>query len=102
MKNKFLLLIAVFMFSCEDADNTAINDKQGSVEIQLSSKHLDSLHDEITIYRQYYSKSICVSKDTTRDTVISLGKTKEVGEDSLGNKKEFTVRKDYEFFITIK
>lgn len=108
MKIKFItmaILSAMFIMSCGETSEdvtTAASDKQGAIEIQLASKHLDTLHDEITIYKQYYVRSICIKKDTIRDTVIALGKTQEWGEDSLGNEKQFTVKKDYEFFITIK
>jgi hypothetical protein len=84
----------------EDQSNTV--DKNGSVEVVLSTRHIDSLKDELTTHYKVWRKGSIVSEYAKRDTIPGLESYKTEGEDDNGNTQNVKVKKDYEFFVTVK
>lgn len=99
-----LLALAVLAVSCNppSEDEVSTVDKSGSVEVEFSTKHIDEKTDVLTSKRTIWKNGNIVKVLTTNDTVPSLGVTKEVGENEEGEEKEISVKRDYEFFVTIK
>ena len=53
----YFLLISIFIYSCDEAedDKVALN-KDGSVDIHITDKALDSTHDLIVLHETFYVK----------------------------------------------
>jgi hypothetical protein len=106
---KLILTVALsacmFLSACssDDDDSKAKTvDKTGSVEVTLSSSHLDSLKDQVTTHYIVWNKGLKVKEFDVRDTVPSLGNTNTEAESDSGQTKNINVRKDYDFFVTVK
>jgi len=98
------LVLILFISACDDnnEDQAKTVDKNGSVEVSLSTKHIDSLKDELTTHYTVWRKGSIVREFTKRDTVPGLEKFNTEGEDDNGNTQDIRVKKDYEFFVTVK
>ena len=103
MKKLSLLLLAPLLFSCVQENEDVVNQptKDGSIEASISTKHAGSV-DILTTEYKVWNKGKVEKTFTKADTIKSLGKTKEEGEDAEGNVKDVVVQKDYEIFITVK
>lgn len=108
---KFLLVLGLFSVaafaSCEDVkeqndDVVQIPPHDGSIIINTTVTHLDSTRDLLIMSREVWVKDHTVLDKLIKDTIPSLGTTKQEGEDSDGNTKSVVVKKDYEFYITVK
>jgi hypothetical protein len=104
----FLILLGLALSSCEN-DNAGSNndkvkaiDKDGSIEAQISVKHLSDTQDVMYIERKTWIHKKIVKDITTTDTIPSLGKTRETAENSSGDDTTVTVNKNYQIFITVK
>lgn len=97
-----LILPLLWLMSCEEQETEAVLDKSGSVEIQLSSHRIEGWKDVITRKQIIWVNNSILKETIQRDTVPSLGTTKEWGENEQGEEKEIQVPKEYQFFITIK
>ena len=101
-----LALAATFSFSlvgCDDEPEVeqSVN-KTGSVEVMLSTKHLnDSLDLVITTYKVWSKLNVVKTREIV-DTVPSLGVTTTEGENDEGETATVTVPKEYEFYVTVK
>jgi hypothetical protein len=100
----FVFALALFISACDDnnEDQAKTVDKNGSVEVALSTKHIDSLKDELTTHYTVWRRGSIVREFTKRDTVPGLETFKTEGEDDAGNTQDLKVKKDYEFFVTVK
>lgn len=99
------LVFIAFFSSCVDnrqEDRTTTINKEGSIEVVVSTAHLNDSLDVMSITTETFKKNYSVSKKVFFDTIPSLGKFKAEAEDSVGNVKEVTIPKDYEFFVTLK
>ena len=100
-----VLLSCLFLSACDgdDDDSKAKTvDKTGSVEVTISSSHLDSLKDQLNTHYIVWNKGIKVKEFDVRDTVPSLGNANTEAENDSGDTKNINVRKDYDFFVTVK
>ena len=97
------LILILFLSACDDNDDQAKQvDKNGSIEVSLSTRHIDSLKDQLTTHYTVWSKGIKVREFDKNDTVPSLGTFTTEGENNNGDTKDISVKKDYEFFVTVK
>jgi formylmethanofuran dehydrogenase subunit D len=103
----FLIILGFALGSCQTENNSnndkvKVIDKDGSIEAQISVKHLSDTKDVLYIERKTWIHNQIIKDVTTTDTVPSLGQTREVGENSDGNDTTVTVKKNYQIFITVK
>ena len=91
----------VFM-SCEDDDKVQEISKNGSVETIMSVDHLNDSLDIVKTSHKIWIKNVLVKNIIHRDTIPTLGVTTEEGENSDGDTKKVSLKKDYEIFITVK
>ncbi|MDB4927064.1 hypothetical protein [Mucilaginibacter sp.] len=99
-----ICFIGVLLLSaCDNNEDQAKTvDKNGSVEIALSTRHLDSLKDELTTHYTVWRKGAIVREFNKHDTVPGLETFKTEGENDNGDTQNVKVKKDYEFFVTVK
>ncbi|MDB5125330.1 MAG: hypothetical protein JWP94_3459 [Mucilaginibacter sp.] len=106
MKLLFLLGFAFILLFCacnnENSDQVKQVDKNGSIEVSLSTAHIDSAKDLLTTHYTVWRKGVKVREFDKKDTVPSLGQFTTEGENDNGDIKDVNVKKDYEFFVTVK
>lgn len=96
-------LLSYLIISCnekkEDSNNDLVKEpnKNGSIETVVSIKH-DSLYDLLTTTHKVWFKGSLEKTFINTDTLHSLGDT--LKQDDKGNKR--SVKKDYEFYITVQ
>lgn len=97
-----LLLISLF-FSCKEKNEDIVSEpnKEGSIETVVSVKHEEGF-DILTTTHKVWVKNQLDKTLVKVDTLKSLGLTTVEGEDSNGNTEKVQVKKDYEFYITVK
>ena len=105
-----ILLSPLFFSSCGDDknedeerdDRVKTVEKDGSVEVVFNSRKLDETRDIIETKKTFWAKNVKIKEKIELDTVPSLGKIKAQGTDSLGKELTGEVKKEYEFYVTIK
>jgi hypothetical protein len=109
MKKLFGLLFPVastiIFVSCaaeKQEDLTNEVNKSGAVESSVTVNHLDSMNDILITKHAVWVKGNKIKDIEHRDTVPSLGKVNTSAENSEGDTKSVSVKKDYEIFITVK
>ena len=96
-------VLILFISACTDNDDQAKTvDKNGSIEVALSTAHIDSLKDLVTTHYTVWRYGKKVSEFNKRDTVPALGSLYTEGENDNGDTKNIKVKKDYEFYVTVK
>jgi hypothetical protein len=99
-----LLLVLAFS-SCEEnernEDVVQQPNKDGSIETILSVAHADSF-DILTTTHKVWVKGTLSKTIVKTDTLSALGMVNEEVEDKDGHTETKSVKKDYEFFITVK
>ena len=98
----FALILLISACDDNNEDQSKTVDKTGSVEVSLSTKHIDSLKDELITHYTVWRKGSIVREFTKRDTVPGLETFKTEGENDNGDTQDVKVKKDYEFFVTVK
>lgn len=105
-KKVILPLFSLLFFlssSCdEERDKVKEFSKDGSIETVINVEHMNDQLDVIKTTHKIWVKNILVKTSIHTDTVPSLGILKESAEISAGVSKEVAVKKDYEFYITVK
>ena len=98
-----LILISFLFASCEqkNEDIVAEPNKDGSIETVVSVKH-DKDFDILTTTHKIWVKNQLDKTIINVDTLKSLGMTTVEGEDPDGYAEKVQVKKDYEFYITVK
>jgi hypothetical protein len=97
------IVLLMLLSACDDNnDQVKQLDKSGSIEISLSTSHIDSLKDLITTHYKVWRKGIMVREFDKKDTVPSLDIFTTEGENDNGDTRDVKVKKDYEFFVTVK
>ena len=105
---KKLLLIAIagcLAFTGCDEDNedkTKDIEKDGSVETVLDVQHLNDSSDVLTTEHRVWIKGSLYKTFQYHDTVPSLGTMIADGENKDGEETHVNVKRDYQFFITVK
>ena len=99
-----LFTIVFFSFSAcnEDRDKVKEVTKDGSIETVINVEHINNQFDVVKTTHKIWVKNMLVKTAIHTDTVPSLGTIKESAEISEGVSKEVAVKKDYEFYITVK
>jgi len=100
----FGLALLLLISACDDNndDKAKTVDKNGSIEVSLSTRHLDSLKDLVITHYIVWNKGTRVKEFDKRDTIPSLGNFVTEGENGNGDTQNLNVRKEYEFYVTVK
>ena len=101
----FTFISAIILVSCAEKkqeDLTNEVNKNGSVESSVTVNHLDSINDILITKHAVWVKGNKLKDIEHRDTVPSLGQVNTTAENSEGDTKSVSVKKDYEIFITVK
>jgi len=99
----FAFALCLLICSCDDNDDKAKEvDKKGSIEVSLSTNHIDSLKDLVITHYTVWRKGVMVREFSVKDTIPSLGLTTTEGENDNGDTKNMVIPKDYDFFVTVK
>ena len=108
MKPIVLVILAgalLMIISCGKKQNEDVTNevnKNGSVESSIAVEHLDSLHDVLVTKHHVWVNNATLKSLEYRDTIPALGTEHTTAENEDGDKKDVTVKKDYEIFITVK
>ncbi|MCS7076120.1 MAG: hypothetical protein NZ455_05405 [Bacteroidia bacterium] len=93
----FLLL---FSTSCGENDATTQDiSKESSVEVIISTQHLNQKYDIIKTTRRIYVDNKLIKESFTFDTIPALGNVNVKDEE---DDKVKTVQKDYDIFVTVQ
>jgi hypothetical protein len=95
-------LIMLLSACDENYDQVKTVNKNGGIEVSLSTAHIDSSKDLLTTHYIVWRKGIKVREFDKKDTVPSLDKFTTEGENDNGDTQDITVKKDYEFYVTVK
>ena len=96
-----LMMIMGCKESEEKEDEVQNVDKKASVETELSVQHIDSADVLITKHKIWKDNKL-FKEIIKKDTIPSLGDSLQLVEDANGNEHNIKVKKDYEFYITVK
>ncbi len=99
-----LFALVLLISACDDQneDQAKTVDKNGGIEVSLSTKHLNSLSDQLTTHYIVWHQGTKVKEFDKLDTIPSLGTFATEGENNNGDTKTVEVPKDYEFYVTVK
>ncbi len=95
-----MIFLTVSLIACDSNDEQAAADKvpatdivrDGAIETVVSTEHLDAQHDVLLTTHKIWKNNVLVQQTTHTDTLPTLG--------NLSNSD--SLRKDYEFYITVK
>ena len=105
---KKLLLMTVIMMAgvalqgCENEDETRQVNKEGAIETELSVAHLNVSQDILTTTHKIWVAGKTSRVIIHKDTIPTLGVINTEAENKDGDTKTVPVRKDYEFYVTVK
>lgn len=105
MKKILLFAALISFFACdqeEKEDLTNNVNKDGAIETELSVEHLDSQYDILTTTYKIWIKNELTKTIVKRDTLPALGEFDADSADNEGSESKVKVKKDYEFYITVK
>ena len=95
-------MAAMSFTSCGDREDTVQKPTMdGSIVTTLSTTHLTDSFDVLVTSFDVYKANKLVSKHLYRDTIPSLGLI-SVEVDSADNTVDKKIKRDYEFFVTLK
>jgi hypothetical protein len=100
----FAFVVILFLSACDGSNDDQAKqvDRNGSIEVSLSTAHIDSAKDLLTTHYKVWRKGVIVREFDKKDTVPSLDEFTTEGENDNGDTQNVTVKKDYEFFVTVK
>lgn len=99
----FLIMLMILISACDtDRDKVTEIAKDGAIETIMNVEHLNDQLDVVKTTHKIWVKNILVKTVVHADTIPSLGLIKDQTENAEGETKEVSVKKDYEFYITVK
>jgi len=106
MNKRIFYLIAVgvlpFFSACDNEDKVEEISKDGAIETTMSVEHIGDKLDLIKTTHKIWVKNMLVKTSVHTDTIPALGVLKTETETTDGVTREIDVKKDYEFYITVK
>ncbi|MEI7828472.1 MAG: hypothetical protein WCI31_01815 [Prolixibacteraceae bacterium] len=94
--------IAMCLTSCENDDKVKDISRDGAIETIMNVEHLNAKQDVIKTTHKIWVNSVLVKTAVHTDTIPSLGIMKTETAITEDVSKEIDVKKDYEFYITVK
>ncbi len=104
-----VLSLLITLMACNESENN--NDdkvqtkditKDGAIETIVSTIHLNDSTDLLTTSHKIWKDNVMVKETIHSDTLPALGTMNSNVKDEQGNEKNVTLKKDYEFYITVK
>jgi hypothetical protein len=95
-------VIALFFSSCGNDDKVKDISRDGAIETIMNVEHLNDKQDVIKTTHKIWVKSVLVKTAIHTDTIPALGSMKPESAITAEVSKEIDVKKDYEFYITVK
>lgn len=106
MKNKlFFIFSSIILLTACKEDNEDIThelNKDGAIETSVSVEHIDTNSDVLITKHIIWNHSKEFKTIYNRDTIPALGTENTNAENSDGDTKPVSIKKDYEIFITVK
>jgi|SRR5882757_8837712 len=102
---KIWLVAGLFVLASCSNDKDDVTDTvnhAGAVETDVSVQHADSTHDVLTTTHKVWVNFHEYKTVVHLDTIPALGIENTTAENSDGDTKKVSVKKDYEIFITVK
>jgi hypothetical protein len=104
---KLLLIPAIMMAAlalqgCDNEDETRQVNKEGAIESELTVVHLNDRQDILTTTHKIWVAGKSSQVIVHKDTIPSLGVINTEAENKDGDTKTVSVKKDYEFYVTVK
>lgn len=97
----FYATLMVVLTACGQKESATTQNlsKENSMEVVVTTKHLNEKYDVIKTTRRIYLQNKLIKESSSFDTIPALGKAKLYNEDT--QKFEF-VQKDYDIFVTVQ
>jgi hypothetical protein len=95
-------VIALSLCSCGDDDKVKDITRDGAIETIMNVEHVNDKQDIIRTTHKIWVKSVLVKTAVHTDTIPALGIMKTETAITADVNKEIDVKKDYEFYITVK
>jgi len=106
MNKRIFYLVAsgvlLFLSGCDNEDKVKEISKDGSIETTMNVEHIGDKLDVIKTTHKIWVKNMLVKTAVHTDTIPALGILKTETESTEGATREISVKKDYEFYITVK
>lgn len=102
-KTIYLLFASLILLasSCEEDKVSDLN-KDGAIETVMNVEHFSDKLDVVKTTHKIWVKNVLLKTCIHTDTIPSLGIAKEQAENNNGETREIVLKKDYEFYITVK
>ena len=103
-KKTIYLLFATLLLLASSCDEDKVQDlnKDGAIETVMNVEHFSDKLDVVKTTHKIWVKNVLVKTCIHTDTIPSLGISKEQAENNNGETKDIVLKKDYEFYITVK
>lgn len=94
--------VLLFLSACDDEDKVKEISKDGAIETTMNVEHIGDKLDVIKTTHKIWVKNMLVKTAVHTDTIPALGVLTTETEITDGATREIDVKKDYEFYITVK
>jgi hypothetical protein len=93
-----------FLSACDNNNEDKVKEisKDGSIETMMSVEHIGDKLDVIKTTHKIWVKNMLVKTAVHNDTIPALGIVKTETETTESSTRQIDVKKDYEFYITVK
>lgn len=97
----FYTILTLAFVACEQKESGTTQNlsKENSVEIVVSTKHLNEKYDVIRTTRRVYLQNKLIKESSSFDTIPALGRAQVQDEN---DSKIKSVQKDYDVFVTVQ
>ena len=106
MNRRFFYFVAFgilpFLIACDNEDKVKEISKDGAIETTMNVEHIGDKLDVIKTTHKIWIKNMLVKTAVHMDTIPALGVLKTDMDSANGATGEINVKKDYEFYITVK
>jgi len=96
------LSLGLVAMACSHTPKTADFNKDGAIEVTFSTQHINDSFDVLTTTKNVYKQGQIVKQIHETDTLPTLGQTVAEGENNDGDTRSFSLKKEYNLFVTIK
>ncbi len=104
-----VLYLLITLMACNESESnnddkvqTKDISRDGAIETLVSTSHLNDSTDLLTTSHKIWKNNVMIKETSDTDTLPTLGTMNSNVKDEQGNEKNVTLKKDYEFYITVK